>query len=85
LTKKVNEITIFVERLKKIGIHVELAGNAPWIYLNTVNGNRVKPEDWVNANHGYCVAWYGVKYGDTPHLNWIDMSTTFKIIRKYKK
>ena len=33
-----NEINIFVERLKKIGIQIELVGNVPWIYLNKVNG-----------------------------------------------
>ena len=32
-----NEITVFVERLKKIGITIELAGNIPWIYLDKVN------------------------------------------------
>jgi len=82
---KMNEITVFVERLKKIGINIELMGNAPWIYLHKVNGDRVEPEDWINANHGYCIAWYGVKNGEEPHLNWTDMKTTFKLIRKYKQ
>jgi hypothetical protein len=82
-TKK-NEIDIFVERLKKIGITIELAGNIPWIYLNKVNGNKIQREDFINANHGYTVAWYGVRYDSKPHLNWDDMKTTFKLIRKYK-
>ena len=81
---KMNEITVFVERLKKIDIHIELAGNAPWIYLDKVNGVRIKREDWYNANHGYCIAYYGVKMGEEPHLNWNTMKTTFKLIRKYK-
>ena len=79
-----NEITVFVERLKKIGITIELAGNIPWIYLNKVNGNRIKPEDYINANHGYTIAWYPVKLGEKPHLNWHDIKETFRIIRKYK-
>lgn len=77
-----NEINIFVERLKKIGIEVELIGNVPWIYLHKVNGNVVKEEDWT-ANYGYTVAWTGVRYGDEPHLD-KDLKRTFEIIRKYR-
>ena len=77
-----NEIEVFVNRLKKIGIEVELVGNIPWIYLNKVNGNRVKPEDY-NANHGYTVAWYPVRVGGKPHLD-DDLKRTFEVIRKYR-
>jgi len=35
-------ITKFYERLKAIGIDIELSGNYPWIYLTSVNGVRVK-------------------------------------------
>ena len=78
-----NEIEVFVNRLKKIGIEIELVGNIPWIYLNKVNGNRVKPEDY-NANHGYTVAWYPVRLGDIPHLD-DDLKRTFEVIRKYRE
>ena len=37
-----NEISIFVRRMKRIGITLELVGNYPWIYLDSVNGNRIK-------------------------------------------
>ena len=77
-----NEIDIFVKRLNKIGIEVELVGNIPWIYLNKVNGNLVKQEDY-NANHGYTVAWCPVRLGHEPHLD-SDLKRTFEIIRKYK-
>ena len=77
-----NEIDIFVNRLKKIGIEVELVGNIPWIYLNKVNGNRVKSEDY-NANYGYTVAWYPVILGSEPHLD-DDLKRTFGVIRKYR-
>ena len=77
-----NEIEIFVNRMKKIGIELELIGNFPWIYLNKVNGNTVKEEDWT-ANYGYTIAWTGARYGDKPHLA-KDIKRTFEIIRKYK-
>lgn len=77
-----NELEIFINRMKKIGIKLELSGNVPWIYLDKVNGNRVKSEDF-NANHGYTVAWYPVKLGDNFRLD-SDLKRTFEIIRKYR-
>lgn len=79
-----NEVTKFRERLKKIGIEIELKGNAPWIYLESVNGNKVKPEDWLNANQGHCIAWFPVGLDDDFKLNWYDIELTFNIIRKYR-
>jgi hypothetical protein len=79
-----NEIKVFINRLKKIGIEISLVGNYPWIYLDAVNGNKVQREDFVNANHGYTIAWSGSKINDKPHLNWQDIKKTFELIRKYK-
>lgn len=78
-----NEISIFVKRMKRIGIELQLVGNYPWIYLDSVNGNRIKEEDYYYANHGFTIGWSGIKLGSVPHLieEW-DM--IFKIIRKYK-
>ena len=78
-----NEVVKFRERLKKIGYEIELAGNVPWIYLHSVNGNRVKKVDWINANHGYTIAWYPIRNGDEVQLNWTDIKTTFMLLRKY--
>ena len=73
-----NELEIFINRLKKIGIELELMGNVPWIYLSKVNGNRVQPEDY-NANHGYTIAWNR----DKIELD-SDTKRIFQVIRKYK-
>ena len=77
-----NEIQIFINRMKKIGIDLELSGNVPWIYLDKVNGNRIKPEDY-SANHGYTIAWHPVKLGEKPHLD-SNIKRTINIIRKYR-
>ena len=77
-----NEVEILINRLKRIGIDLELMGNIPWIYLDKVNGNRVQPEDY-NANHGYTIAWHPVRLGEEIHLD-SDLKRTFEIIRKYK-
>ena len=79
-----DELRVFRKRLKKIGIEIELRGNIPWIYLESVNGNKVKPEDWVNANHGYTIAWYPIRNGEEVTINWQDIKKTFEIIRKYE-
>lgn len=80
-----NEVVKFKERLSKIGYEIELEGNVPWIYLKSVNGNPIKSKDWLNANHGYCIAWYPVWHQDEVKLNWYDIKLTFKLIRKYGK
>lgn len=77
-----SEIPKFIRRLKKIGIEIKLIGNFPWIYLDSVNGNKIKPEDYSD-NHGYTIAWSGVKLGEEPRLD-NDLERTFYIIRKYK-
>lgn len=77
-----NEIQIFINRMKKIGIDLELSGNVPWIYLDKVNGNKIKPEDY-SANHGYTIAWWPVRAESKPHLG-SDIKRTFNIIRKYR-
>ena len=38
----VDKITVFVERLKKIGIDVKLSGNFPWVYITEICGKRIK-------------------------------------------
>ena len=77
-----DEIEIFFNRMKKIGIELELTGNIPWIYLKSVNSNLIKEEDYT-TDYGYTIAWYPVRMGTEPHLD-SDLKKTFYIIRKYK-
>ncbi len=51
MQSKNNIIDRFVSKLKYIGITVELTGNYPWIYLDTVNGKKVNGK--FMANHGF--------------------------------
>lgn len=80
---KDDQISIFVRRMKRIGIELQLIGNYPWIYLDSVNGNRIKKEDYYLANHGFTIGWSGIKIDSVPHLI-DDLDIIFKIIRKYK-
>jgi hypothetical protein len=46
-----DKITVFVERLKKIGIEVKLVGNFPWVYITEICGKRVTEK--FAGNHGF--------------------------------
>jgi hypothetical protein len=50
-------IPSFVNRLKKIGVIVELTGNYPWVYLDRINGRKVKGA--YMADHGFTVFMRG--------------------------
>ena len=75
------KITSFVERLKKIGIEVELWSNYPWIYLDKVNG--VSVEEVFRGNHGFTIAFHPIRPGQ--ELQFTDITEIFKILRKYAR
>ena len=78
-----NVLLVLKNRLEKIGIKITLKVNIPWIYLESVNGNKIKYEDY-NSNHGYSIAWYPIRENEEITLDY-DIKRTFKIIRKYGK
>ena len=73
------KIKIFVNRLKKLGIEVKLAGNYPWIYLDKINGKAVTEK--FQANHGFTIAFLPIRKNQ--ELKFTDISEIFKLIRKY--
>jgi hypothetical protein len=72
-------LTTFGNRLKKLGIKVELSMNVPWIYLDKVNGKRVT--ETLHSEHSFTVAWFPANIDQKAHFT--DLKTIFKIIRKY--
>jgi hypothetical protein len=75
-------LDILHNRLKKIGIDVTFAMNVPWIYLDTINGKRVK-EKTPDANHGFNIAWLPASI-NRPFV-FANTKEMFKLIRKYEK
>lgn len=65
-------------RLQKLDIKITCIGNYPWIYLDTVNGNKVT-EKFI-ANHGFTIAMLVGRDG----IELTDTKKIFEIIRKYK-
>jgi hypothetical protein len=76
-----NILTPFIERLKKIGIEVELVGNYPWIYIDKINGKRVTER--FKGNHGFTIAFLPVR--NDQEMEFTDIVEIFKLIRKYVK
>ena len=73
-------ISRFVRRLARIGIDVELTGNYPWIYLNKVNGKKVKGKFY--GQHGFTAFMLDIKYeSDTP-VKFTDIGKVFSKIRE---
>lgn len=79
MSKEKGKITVFVERLQRIGIEVKLCGNYPWIYIDYINGKRVTEK--FKANHGFTLAFTPIKPGQ--EIMFTDMKEIFKLIRKY--
>jgi len=69
-------INSFINRLKKIGIEVELFGNYPWVYLDKINNKKVT--ETFEGNHGFTVFFMGIKKEKIT-----DIKHIFEIIRKY--
>ena len=75
-----DKITVFVERLKKIGIDVKLSGNFPWIYIDEICGKRVTEK--FEGNHGFTLIFLPGR-NDSPPSDFTDIKEIFKLIRKY--
>lgn len=79
MTKQKDKLTIFVERMKRIGIDIKLAGNYPWIYINSINDKRVIEK--FLGNHGFTIAFMPIK--KDKELEFTDIKEIFNLIRKY--
>lgn len=73
-----DKLTIFVDRLRKINIDIELGGNYPWIYIDKINGKRVTEK--YEANHGFTIAFLKLK----GNIEFTELKEIFNLIRKYR-
>ena len=74
------KLTVFVNRMKKLGIEVTLVSNFPWIYLDTINDKKVIEK--FQGNHGFTIAFSPIRKGQA--LKFTDITKIFEVIRKYK-
>ena len=69
----------FYNRLKSIGIEVNLTLNYPFMYLYTINGKAVKEK--YSSEHGFLIGFAPVR--DCSEFHFLDTTELFKTIRKY--
>lgn len=74
-------ISSFYNRLKKIGIEVEMIGNFPWVYLDKVNGKKVHGN--FQGNHGFTVFFKAIREGKPDTIT--DIPVIFDKIRETLK
>lgn len=74
------KIATFIERMKKIGIEITLLGNCPWLYFDSINGNRVVERFY--GNHGFTIGFTPIRPGQ--QFEFLDIGKMFDIIRKYR-
>jgi hypothetical protein len=75
-----DKLTVFIERMNKLGITIQLMGNYPWIYIDTINGKKV--QERFQGNHGFTIAFHPIRKDQK--LKFTDIREIFKLIRKYK-
>ena len=76
------KLDIFRKRMLKLGIELQMSSNYPWIYIDSVNGNRIKREDYFEGNHGFTIGFLPIRRDQEFHFT--DITEIFKLIRKYK-
>jgi len=74
-----DKLGVFINRLNKIGIKIELVNNYPWIYIDKINGKKVTEK--LDGNHGFTIAFLPIR--NNQELNFTDISEIFKLIRNY--
>lgn len=72
------QLTIFRNRLLKIGLDCQFIGNYPWIYLDTINGKKVKGT--YLGDHGFTAFFTPIKAGQIMQLT--NIGIVFKKIRE---
>lgn len=76
------KLDIFRKRMLKLGIELEMWSNYPWIYIDKVNGNRIKHEDYFHGNHGFTIGFHPSK--PDQEFDFTDIGEIFKLIKKYR-
>lgn len=72
-------LDVFLKRMKKLNIDIELVGNYPWIYIDKINGKKVREK--FQGNHGFTIAFLPIKKEQKVEFTCI--GEIFTLIRKY--
>ena len=73
-------LDIFIRRMNKLNINLELVSNYPWVYINKINGKHVSEK--FQSEYGFTICYLPIK--NDQQIKFTDLSEIFKLIRKYK-
>jgi hypothetical protein len=76
-----NNLDIFISRMEKLGIKVEVMSNYPWVYITSISGVTIKAEDYYQSRHGFTLGYSPIRPMEVFKFN--DITKIFKLIRKY--
>lgn len=74
-----NKLEKFINRLEKLNISLELAGNYPWIYITKINNKSVSEK--FESEHGFIIGYSPIK--ENQEFKFSDEKEIFKLIKKY--
>lgn len=74
------KLNILIKRLNKIGVSLTLSTNYPWIYLDEINGKKVKEK--FESEHGFVIAYVPIRVGQD--LKIANIKELFNLIREYE-
>jgi hypothetical protein len=72
-------LEVFIKRMKKLNIEIELVGNYPWIYIDKINGKNVVEK--FEGNHGFTIAFLPIR--KEQKMKFTDIGEIFRLVRKY--
>jgi len=72
-------LEVFIKRMDNLGIKIELVGNYPWIYIDKINGKKVKEK--FQGNHGFTIAFLPIRKDQK--MKFTDIGEIFRLVRKY--
>lgn len=79
--EKYRSLIIFVERLRKLNIEIELVSNFPLVYITKINKKSVLEN--LNSEHGFVIGYFSHKE------NWeyvfSNLKETFNLIKRFVK
>jgi len=72
-----DNLSIFISRLKKLNIELNLVGNYPWVYIDKINNKKVT--DKYQSEWGFVLGYLNKGF------TFEDLTEIFKLIKKYTK
>jgi hypothetical protein len=72
-------LEVFIMRMKKLNIYIDISYNYPWVYIDKINDKKV--EEKFYSKHGFTIAFMPIK--KDKKIEFTDIGEVFRLVRKY--